>query len=332
MKIDKVTSVVQLPPIDSLDISSNDLKTRCEFVFFKSIGEFSSILFPRALRVLGIFENTYTFESLSDLQSSFLKQMYYGVANAAGKIAFRIGQHLDSNKERYRVICLSEAFLKIGCSIDVTSGKLSLATLYFCLNRDRKCIIVTDAILREIQPFVVYLRTLPYLLNNSSRFRLYQDAIFKDSIPLCLKMRKGCMTDIEIIRSTSLWPAAIDLEMETYHPEIKLISVPALVYLYFLRFLCFERCCDNILTMEALSNLSVISYDDEHNDKSFLTYNIIGICHKKVKNFAKAVEMFAYGAKHAKKYHWMYTTNPGLLQIGLVLKITFREMRKKLSV
>lgn len=137
------------------------------------------------------------------------------------------------------------------------------------------------------------------------------------------------MTDIEIIRSTFLWPAAINLEMEIYFTEHRVIWVPALVYLHFLRFLCFEMRCDNNLKVEALSNLSVISHDDEHNDKSFLTYNMIGICHTKVKNFSKAVEMFARAAKHAKTLVWMNENmNPGLLRISTVLNITFREIRK----
>lgn len=317
-------------PFDiDVDVGSDYFKSACECVFFSNIRDFSRILLSLALRVLRIFETSYLFENVSDLQSSFLNQIYYGVANAAGKIFHRIVRNLDSNIEKYRFLRLSEAFLKIGCSKDVTSGKLAYATLYFCHGNAKKCILITDAILLKIRPFVVYCRNHGNLANNMSRLKLYQDAILKESIPLFLKMRKGCMTDIEIIRSTFLWPAAINLEMEIYFTEHRVIWVPALVYLYFLRFLCFEMRCDNNLKVEALSNLSVISHDDEHNDKSFLTYNMIGICHTKVKNFSKAVEMFARAAKHAKTLVWMNENmNPGLLRISIVLNITFREIRK----
>lgn len=152
--------------------------------------------------------------------------------------------------------------LKIGCSKDVTSGKLAYATLFFCHENAKKCILFTDAMLCKIRPCVVCLRNSSNFTINSSRVKLCQDAIFKDSIPLFLKMRKGCMTDIEIIRYTFLWPAAINLEMEIYFTANRVILVPALVYLYFLRFLCFEMVCDNKPKMETLSNLSVISYDD----------------------------------------------------------------------
>lgn len=324
--------VTSEPPLSvhCLDVASDDLKTKCEFVFFENVGSghFSGMLFSRAQQVLQNFENAYSFDTLSDLQSSVVKQIYYRIANAAGKIAFRVLKNSCSNKRKYHVLRLSESFLKIGCSTDVTSGKLSLATLYFCLGKNRKCINVTDALLRGIMPYTVYLRNLSNVSNNSHRRKLYQEVIHPQHIPLSLKMMRGCVADIEIIRSTFLWPAAISLEMESFPYKTKLIKVPALIYLYFLRFLCFEMRGDGILKMEALSNLSGISYDDEHNDGSFLAYDIIGICHERVGNYLEAVEMFGLAAKDAKTYDWMNEyTNPCLLRIGIVLNKKFREER-----
>ncbi|XP_052707301.1 uncharacterized protein LOC128182657 [Crassostrea angulata] len=317
-------------PVHGLDVASDDLKTKCEFVFFENVGSghFSAMFFSRAKQVLRNFENAYSFDTLSDLQGSVVKQMYYRTANAAGKIAYRIVKDSHTNKRKYHFLRLSESFLKIGCSTDVTSGKLSLATLYSCLGKTRKCISVIDALLRGIMPYTVYLRNLTTVSNNSARCKLYQEVIHPQPIPLSLKMKRGCVADIEIIRSTFLWPAAISLEIESFPYKTKLINVPALVYLYFLRFLCFEMRGDGILKMEALSNLSVISYDDEHNDGSFLSYNIIGICHERVRNYLEAVEMFVHAAKDAKTYEWMNENmNPCLLRIGIVLNKKFSEER-----
>lgn len=317
-------------PLHDLDITSEDLKTRSEFVFFENVGNwyFSGMLLPRALKYLQNIENAYSFNNLSDLQGSVAKQMYYTIANTAGKNAFRVVRNSNNNKRKYHVLRLSEAFLKIGCSTDVTSGKLSLATLYFCLGKTRKCIIVTDALLRGIVPYTVYLRNLTTVSNNSARRKLYQEVIHPQPIPLSLKMKRGCVADIEIIRSTFLWPAAISLEIESFPYKTKLINVPALVYLYFLRFLCFEMRGDSILKMEALSNLSALSFDDEHNDGSFLAYDIIGICHERTGNYLEAVEMFVQAAKDAKTYEWMNENmNPCLLRIGIVLTKKFREER-----
>lgn len=139
-------------------------------------------------------------------------------------------------------------------------------------------------------------------------------------------MKCGCVADIEIVRSTFIWPLAISLEIESFPYKTKLIMVPALVYLYFLRFLCFEMRGDGILKTEALSNLSALSYDDEHNDGSFLAFDIIGICQERVGNYLEAIEMFGLAAKDAKTYEWMNENmNPCLLRIGIVLNKKFRE-------
>lgn len=75
-----------------------------------------------------------------------------------------------------------------------------------------------------------------------------------------------------------MWFLVISLEIEFFFYKIKLIKVLVLVYLYFLRFLCFEMCGDGIFKIEVLLNLFVLLYDDEYNDGLFLVYDIIGIC------------------------------------------------------
>lgn len=325
----KIIVTTELPAsVDTLDFTSDDLKTMSEFAFFVNVGSgyFSNMSFSRAQRYLRNFENAYTFDTLSNLQSNAVKQIYHRVSNTAGKIVFRILQKVRFNKQRYDTLRLSEAFLKIGCSADMTSGTLSLATLYFCLKKLKKCINMTDIILRGIKPFTVYLRNLSRLSNNLNRRKLYQKVISPELSPLSSKMKRSCVADIEIIRLSFLWPAAINLEMEIIPPEWSPIHAPALVYLYFLRFLCFEVCGNETQQTEALSNLSAISYDDEHNDKSFLTYNIIGICHEHFGNYSEAVEMYGKAAKKAKKHDWMNeNANPGLLRIGIVLNNIFKD-------
>lgn len=318
------TEVSAEPPesIDSLYVTSDDMKTRCEFVFFECIGDTfcNGIRWPEAIRILRNFENAFVYDSLSDLQLNTSKQMYFKVANAAGNIVYRVVKNSFSNKRKYELLHLSEEFLKIGCSADVTSGKLSLASLYFCLEKSKKCLNVTNAVLRDILPSTVYVRGFANMSNNSSRRNHYQELTSSEPISLSQKMKRYCVTDIEIIQSTSLWPAVIDLEIETFPRETRLIKMPALVYLYFLRFLCFEIQGDEILKMEALSELSAIAYDDEHNDGSFLAYDIIGICHERVGSYSQAVEMFGKASKEAKMLDWMNENiNPGLLRIAIVL-------------
>lgn len=328
------TEVSAEPPesVDSLYVTSDDMKTRCEFVFFECIGDTfcNGIRWPEAIRILRNFENAFVYDSLCDLQLNTSKQMYFKVANAAGNIVYRVVKNSFSNKRKYELLHLSEEFLKIGCSADVTSGKLSLASLYFCLEKSKKCLNVTNAVLRDILPSTVYVRGFANMSNNSSRRNHYQELTSSEPISLSQKMKRYCVTDIEIIQSTSLWPAVIDLEIETFPRETRLIKMPALVYLYFLRFLCFEIQGDEILKMEALSELSAIAYDDEHNDGSFLAYDIIGICHERVGSYSQAVEMFGKASKEAKMLDWMNENiNPGLLRIAIVLNKRFREMRQR---
>lgn len=137
------------------------------------------------------------------------------------------------------------------------------------------------------------------------------------------------MIDIEIIWFIFLWLVVINLEMEIYFIEYRVIWVLVLVNLYFLWFLCFEMWGDNNLKVEVLLNLFVILYDDEYNDKLFLIYNMIGICYIKVKNFLKVVEMFVRVVKYVKILVWMNENmNFGFLWISIVLNIIFREIRK----
>lgn len=80
---------------------------------------------------------------------------------------------------------------------------------------------MTEVILREIKPFTVYLRNLSILSNNLNRRKLYEKVISPEFSPLSSKMKRSCVADIEIIRSSFLWPAAINLEMETIPPEME---------------------------------------------------------------------------------------------------------------
>ena len=318
------------PPlaVESLELAPDEMNMRCEFEFFEKVGGvyFSRLQWSRALQMLENFESAYEMDSLSDLQGSIVKQMYYRVANAIGKVAYRVAYNSYSNKKRHSMVCISEAFLRIGCSCDVTSGKLSLASLYFCLNKIRKCLSITDLALCGITPFTVYYRNFERVSSNESRRQQYKDVISSDDLPLSLKMKRACVTDVEIIRTSHLWPEAISMEVEIHPKETRLISVPALIYLHFLRFLCFETANDNIMKMESLSNLSAISYDDEHNDGSFLSYNIIGLCHQRVGQYPEAVDMFCKGAKAGMDLDWMNEClNPGLIRLGIVLNRAFRN-------
>ena len=139
-------------------------------------------------------------------------------------------------------------------------------------------------------------------------------------------MKRACVADVEIIRTSHLWPEAISMEVEILPKDDRLIAVPALIYLHFLRFLCFETANDNIMKMESLSNLSAISYDDEHNGRSFLSCNIIGICHQRVGQYPEAVDMFCKGAKAGMDLDWMNEClNPGFIRLGIVLNRAFRN-------
>ena len=321
------------PPssVDSLELEQDVIKMLYEFEFFERIGRwyFSIMPWSKTLKMLTNFESAYLVDSLSDLQVGIVKQMYYKVANAIGKIAYRIACKSHTNKKRHSMLCLSEAFLRIGCSTDVTSGKLSLASLYFCLKKIRECLFITDLTLRGITPFTVYHRIFGTVTRNESRRQLYKEVISSDDLPLSLKMKRACVADVEIIRTSHLWPEDISMEVEIHPKDDRLIAVPALIYLHFLRFLCFEAANDNIMKMESLSNLSAISYDDEHNDGSFLSYNIIGLCHQRVGQYPEAVDMFCKGAKAGMDLDWMNEClNPGLIRLGIVLNRAFRNSQE----
>lgn len=321
-------------PVDGIDITSDVLKARCEYAFFKcvGVGYLSAIRWSRTQRYLQNVEDVVVSDTLRDIQRDALKQIYYRVASAAGRVVYRILQIPHANRRRYLLLRLAETFLKVGCASDVTSGKLALASFYFCTGKIRKCILVTDALLQTILPFTVYLRDFRQMSDNSNRQKLYQSVISSDSLPLSTKMKRGCVIDIELFGSTSLWPDAIDLEMKIYGPKPRLIIVPALVYLHFLRFLSFEGINNSEMKMEALTNLAAIAYDDEHNNGSFLTYNIIGICHQRIGNFSEAIEMFCESAKAAKTCDWMNENmNPGLLRIGFILNKKFRPKKESVD-
>ncbi|XP_062582146.1 uncharacterized protein LOC134243924 [Saccostrea cucullata] len=322
-------------PIDDLDLSPDDLKARCDFVFFEKIGNwyFSYMNWSRTHHFMKNIEKALDSDTLNDIQRDILKQMYYRLVNAAGKIAYRVVQNSSTNRRKYLMLCLSEAYLRIGCASDVTSGRLSLASFYFCTDEIRRCIMVTNQALQNILPFTVYLRDFRYVSNNEDRRKLYQEVISSDDLPLSLKMKRGCVVDIEIIRSSYLWPKAIELEMQIHDPHTRLINVPALVYLHFLRFLSFEMSNSIEMKMEALTNLSAIVYDDEHNNGSFLTYNIIGICQQRAGNYSEAMEMFCESVKATKRCNWINESrNPGLLRIGILLNKLFGERRQELAI
>jgi hypothetical protein len=317
------------PPrsVEDINITADQLKARCEHVFFESVGGhyLSSILWSTTQRCLQNVEHAVLVDTLSDIQRDALKQMYYRIASAAGRVAYRMAQNSHTHRRRYLLLYLAEILLKVGCASDVTSGKLALASFYLCTKKMEKCIRVADALLQTILPFTVYLRDARHISNNSDRNKLYQTVMSSDSIPLSTKMKRGCVTDIELFGSSSLWPDAIALEMKIYEPHTRIIFVPALVYLHFLRFLSFEVVNNRGMKMETLTNLAAIAYDDEHNNGSFLTYNIIGMCHQRVGNSEEAIEMFCKSAKEAKKFEWMKESmNPGLLRIAFILNREFR--------
>jgi hypothetical protein len=314
-------------PVDDIDITADGLKASCEHVFFECVGSghLSSIRWSETQRCLQNVEHAVLVDTLSDIQRDALKQMYYRIASAAGRVAYGVAQNSLTNRRRYLLLYLTEILLKIGCASDVTSGKLALASFYFCTKKIRKCIRFTDALLQTILPFTVYLRESGHISNNSDRNELYESVLSSDSLPLSTKMKRGCVVDVELFRSSSMWPDAIALEMEIYNPHTRMIFSPALVYLHFLRFLSFEVVDNRGMKTEALTNLAAIAYDDEHNNGSFLTYNMIGLCHQRVGNTAEAIEMFCKSANEAKKFEWMKESmNPGLLRIAFILNREFR--------
>lgn len=75
-------------------------------------------------------------------------------------------KNLYFNKRKYFFLCFLELFLKVGCLIDVISGKFFLVILYFCLGKIWKCIIVIDVLLCGIMFYIVYVRNLLKVLIN----------------------------------------------------------------------------------------------------------------------------------------------------------------------
>lgn len=66
-------------------------------------------------------------------------------------------KNLFLNKWKYELFYFFEKFFKIGCLVDVISGKFLLVFLYFCFEKNEKCLNVIDVVLCDILFFIVYI-------------------------------------------------------------------------------------------------------------------------------------------------------------------------------
>ncbi|XP_062596779.1 uncharacterized protein LOC134258265 [Saccostrea cucullata] len=258
-------------------------------------------------------------QEFSEMQISFLKILYYPLAKATGTILYKSVLKSTNNKSMYCGIRLSRNLSILGIKTDITSGRLSLSTFHYLCGQYDLCIELTDSVLRKIKPFAVYNRKDFGIMQGNDRLKAYSEVILNASIPLDKKMHRAFWTDFEVFKEAPVIPSCLYLENEFSPDPPVAISLPALVYVHFLRFLSFHEMENESEMHSSLSDLRVLSYDEEHGGNLCLALNMFGICEMISGNIPMAIKYFGQSALSSKRANNLYHDNIGLWRIALLL-------------
>ncbi|XP_061184811.1 uncharacterized protein LOC133192819 [Saccostrea echinata] len=321
IKADVFYSVLELPSLKTLkfvyktggiDISmpsSTEVKLNKEITAlrFASTISYNVLQSGYAFEILEnietYFANCYEY---SQIEKSFLKILFYPLAKATGTILYNNVVKTVDNKTMYCGIRLCKQLSLLGTKSDVISGRLSLATLQHLCGQYEKCIELTGSVLERIEPFSIYDRKGYGVSRNVDRLNAYTEIILSAPMPIEKKMQRAFLSDFEVFKEAPVIPSHLYIENEFFSHPPKVSSLPALVYLRFLRFLSFHEMKNESEKHSALEDLRAISYDEEYAGNSYLAFNMVGICEKICGNIPMAFRYFCQSVVISKRAKTRY--------------------------
>ncbi|XP_061187129.1 uncharacterized protein LOC133195294 [Saccostrea echinata] len=199
---------------------------------------------------------------------------------------------------RYRQIRRALDLMKLTNSADVSRGRLTLATAFYCMGYHYSA-------LKMIRQYDVFLEDNQGVLYISSRFpndlsEKYIANFCNKNISRAEKASMGVSYDFEVFRAMPIHPMEIAFEILLVRDTSVILPFPPRPYSVFLKALCFSQMNDKynvkILKKELLDNLPFTP-----DGALYLIYTMVAVLETKLDRFDKAYRNY-YLAYWHKKY------------------------------
>ncbi|XP_062569172.1 uncharacterized protein LOC134231246 [Saccostrea cucullata] len=278
--------------------------------FFNAVG----LLLAEGSQLDTLMHDTVTLYMYKILQHIALIFLYKGL-NDTRKCA----------RFRYRQIRLALGLMKLTNSADISRGRLTLATAFYCMGN------YCDA-LKIIRQYEVFIDDNRGVLYVSSR---YPDAMGEEYIAnFCngnlSRIQKASMAvsyDFEVFRTMPIHPKEIAFEILLMKDTSAFISFPPQPYSIFLKALCYSKINDMYRVKthkEALQSILTLT----HDAALYLLYTMIAILETKLDRFDKAYQNHYLAYWHKKHLTWREehcsewdSVQSNLLSVAVMLRL-----------
>ena len=205
---------------------------------------------------------------------------------------------------RYRQIRRALGLLEETCSADISRGRLSLATAYYCMGDYTKA-------LKFIRQYESTIENDQGILYISSRYpndteEAYKENFCNGNLTKMEKASMGVSYDFEILRAMPVYPKEIGLEILLVKSTSARVSIPPPPYAIFLKAMCFAQKYDfnkvKILEIELSDCLSFA-----HKSALHLIYLMLGVCDVKLDQHNEALRYFYHAYRHKKMLTWRHS-------------------------
>ncbi|XP_061187128.1 uncharacterized protein LOC133195293 [Saccostrea echinata] len=254
--------------------------------FFNAV----ALLLGKEIQLNTLMHDTVTLYMYKTLQHIAMI-FYYKAMNDTSRCA----------RFRYRQIRRALDLMKFTDSADISRGRLTLATAFYCMGYYR------DA-LKMIRQYEVFLDDYQGVLYISSRFpddigEEYIVNFCNSNFSRIKKASIGVSYDFEVFRTMPIYPKEIAFEILLMKDSSAFISFPPRPYSIFLKALCFSKRNDmyNVkILMEELQSILLLTNDGAMH----LIYTMIAILETKLDRFDNAYRNFYLAYWHKKYLTW----------------------------
>ncbi|XP_048743000.2 uncharacterized protein LOC125656438 [Ostrea edulis] len=225
---------------------------------------------------------------------------------------------------RYGQVKRALDLMELTSSADLTRGRLTLATAYYCMGYYTKAL----KIIRECENAFEENQAVLYI---SSRYpnqigEEYVAFFCNGSLSRVEKASMGVSYDFEVFRTMPILPKEIMLQILLVRQSGTILSFPPRPYALFLKALCFAESHNKSTVKMLRRKLSDIL--PLYPEAFHLLYIMLAVCDAKLDRYDKAIQNYYFAYWHKKYMTWRKeycsernSLNSPLLYVALMLRL-----------
>lgn len=210
-------------------------------------------------------------------------------------------KYTPGNKERYKEIRRCKYSLMHCTGIDVTKGRLTLATYLYTHGSYKQALQILRQVRESVQPYTIFKSSSGGIQPNSFRDNAYKAVICGRGLSIRNKMSSTLSLDMFFSDNIRFCPDELKVLMED---TLTGFHVPPLPYACFMTYLCCRMLGNDQMESQALGDLQkMTSHDEQGVQKHPVVHNLLGVCLELSGDVHGAIDQYTESLRRRPTYN-----------------------------